>query len=97
MIYRGPGFLAVAFFGPKPTPFPPPLPSASCLFLSLPVCSRSSLLAGEVGGGARGTEAYDRDRKKALSSINRSILSANSCKEAIIYAGGARLAEHGMR
>jgi hypothetical protein len=37
----------------------------------------------------------------ALSSINRSILSATSCKEAILYAGGARLAgrlaEHGMR
>jgi hypothetical protein len=34
MIYRGPGFLAVARFGSSPNPFPP-LPAATCLSFSV--------------------------------------------------------------
>ncbi len=73
MIPKGPGFLAVVWFGSSPTPFPPLL-SASCLFfLSLPVCRRSSLLTGEGGGGGGGAKSYDGE--KAWLSINHSILS----------------------
>ncbi len=50
---------------------PPSLVSKSSLFLSLPMCRRSSLLT-ERGGGVRGAKSYDR--KKAWASINRSIL-----------------------
>jgi hypothetical protein len=50
---------------------PPPVSNLS-LFLSLPVCSRSSLLTRERGEG-RGTKSCDRE--KAWSSINHSILS----------------------
>jgi hypothetical protein len=41
----GPGFLAVVWFGSSPTPNPPPVSELS-LFLSLPMCRRSSLLTG---------------------------------------------------
>ncbi len=42
--YRGPSFLAVIWSGP----LTPSLPSASCLFLILPLCRPSSLLTGEA-------------------------------------------------
>ncbi len=73
MIYRGPGFLAVIWFGSSPTDLPH-LPSASCPSFSvfLHVCRRSSLLTWE---GGRGWEAKSNDREKAWPSINRSILS----------------------
>ncbi len=45
----GPGFLAVVWFGSSPAPLPPFPVSKLSLFLSLPVCRRSSLLTG--GGG----------------------------------------------
>ncbi len=53
MIYRGPGILAVVWFGPSSTPSPSPV---SKLSLLLPVCRRSSLPAGYGvwGGGGRG-------------------------------------------
>ncbi len=73
MIYRGPGFLRSYVSAPRP-PLPPSPVSKLPLFLSPPVCCRSSLLKGEGGGGGRGAEAYDR--KKALPSINHSILAA---------------------
>ncbi len=37
MIYRGPGFLAVVWFGSTPIPYPP-LPSTICLFFSVFLC-----------------------------------------------------------
>jgi hypothetical protein len=40
MIYRGPGFLTVVWFGSSPAPFPPATVSKFSLFLSLPVCRR---------------------------------------------------------
>ncbi len=49
MIYRGPGFLAVAWFGSSSTPSPV---SNLSLFLILPVCRRSSINCRE-GGEAR--------------------------------------------
>jgi hypothetical protein len=64
---EGLSFLAVGWFGSTPAPSPV---SKSSLFLSLPVCRRSSLLRG---GGGRGAESYDR--KKAWASINCSNLS----------------------
>ncbi len=57
-------------------PLPPSPVSKLPLFLSLPVCRRSSLLTGEkVGGGGRGVESYDR--KKAWPSVIHSLLSAS--------------------
>jgi hypothetical protein len=50
-----------------------PLPSASCLFLNLPLCRRLGLLTGEGGGG--GAKSYDGE--KVWSSIDKSILSAS--------------------
>jgi hypothetical protein len=60
-IHKGPGFLAVVWFGLAP---PTPLPSVSKLspFLSLSVCRRPILPKGEGGGrgGAlKGTVAWD--------------------------------------
>ncbi len=55
---------------------PPPLPPVSelSLFLSLPVCRRSSLLTEERGeGGGGGAKSYASE--EALSSINHLILS----------------------
>ncbi len=73
MIYRGPSFLAVAWFGSSPTPSPPSPVSKLSLFLSLPVCRRSSLLTGEEGTqGRRGKEP----NQSACSSINHSKFSA---------------------
>ncbi len=67
--YRGPGFLSFVYFGSPPS-------SPGCklsLFLSLPVCRRSSLLTEEVWEGLwEGAKSYDEE--KAWSSINRSIL-----------------------
>ncbi len=48
--YRGPDLLAVIWFGSSPPPSPV---SKLSLFLSLPVCRRSSLLMGDGGGGGR--------------------------------------------
>ncbi len=42
-------------------PLPPPPVSKLSLFLSLPICRRSSLLTGEGGGGGgAGVKSYDR-------------------------------------
>ncbi len=73
MIYEGPGFLAVAWFGSSPTPFPP-LPSASCLYFSVFLCRVSAVeLTDGRGGSGRG--AKSDHRKKAWPSTNHSILS----------------------
>jgi hypothetical protein len=64
MIYRGPGFLAVLWFGSSPT--------LLTLFLSLPV-SPVELIDGRRGGGGRGAQSYFHE--KARSSINHSIPS----------------------
>jgi hypothetical protein len=73
MIYRGPGFLAVVY---NSAPHPPLSPlSSPSLFLSLPVCRRSSLLTEWGGRGGRGAKSYDLE--KAWPSINHSILSGN--------------------
>ncbi len=50
MIYRGPGFLAVVWFGSSPNP--PPLPRQQAVSLSrLPLCRRSRLLMRRRGWG----------------------------------------------
>jgi hypothetical protein len=72
MIYGGAGFLAVYDSAPRPPPPPPPVSNLP-IFLSLPVCRRSSLLPGE--GGGRGAGSYDREI--AWPSINHSILSCS--------------------
>ncbi len=70
MIYRGPGFLTVAWFGSSHTLFPAVWKVP--LFPSLPVCRRLGFLTGE---GVRGW-AWGRilRPKKAWHSINRSKL-----------------------
>jgi hypothetical protein len=69
MIYRGPGFLAVVWFGSTPTPFP----TSRQQIVSLSVFRRSSLLTEGRGW------AWSRShvRKKAWHSINRAKLSAS--------------------
>ncbi len=52
IIYRGPGFLAVVWFGSFATPSPTPGNKLS-LFLSLPVCRPLSLQAYRGWGGDR--------------------------------------------
>jgi hypothetical protein len=56
------------------------------LFHNLPMCRRSSLLTGEDGGGEKSYEG-----KKALSSINHSILrevdSSSAEREGVNYCG----------
>jgi hypothetical protein len=79
MIYRGPGFLAVVWFSSSPIPFPPYPISSLYLFISLPVLSPVELTGrrgGGGGGGGRGAKSFDR--KKALLSINHSILSGGN-------------------
>ncbi len=52
MLYRGPGILVGVRLGSSPTPFIPPSPVNDLdVFLSIPVCRRSSLLTGEGGEG----------------------------------------------
>ncbi len=46
IIYRGPGFLMVVWFGSSPPPSPPSPVSKLSLFLSIPVSCRSSILTG---------------------------------------------------
>jgi hypothetical protein len=70
IIYRGPGFLAVVWFGSSPTPSPV---SKLSPYLSFLVCRRSSLLT--VEGGAK---SYDGE--EAWSSINNSIPSRGGLK-----------------
>jgi hypothetical protein len=67
MIYRGPGFLAVAWFGPPPTSYPPPSP-VSKLDRRHPgrLKKRDNSLTTEGRGGERVAESYDRRRKKSL-------------------------------
>ncbi len=70
MIYRGPGFFAVVWFGSSPIPSPlPPLPSVSSTggFERKATCWRER----REGGVGRGAESYNAREP----SINHSILS----------------------
>jgi hypothetical protein len=73
IMYRGPGFLALLWFGFSHTPYPPKSP------VSMPDRRQAGRLRKRAtcwrqrGEGGRGSESYDR--KKAWSSINHSILS----------------------
>jgi len=82
MIYRAPGFLAIAVIGSSTAPFPV---SNLSLFLSLPVCRWSSLLTDGEGGGEGAASSYDSE--KAGSSINQSIRSgqADEPEQKIMY------------
>ncbi len=74
IIYRGPGFLAVVWFGSLLTFSHHPLPSVSCLsYLVWLVCRRSSLLTEGGEGGGRVTKSYNCE--KAWPSINHLILA----------------------
>ncbi len=55
MFYRGPGFLAVAWFGSSPIPLPPSPVCKLSLFLSLPEC-RLELTDGRKGWEGLGEE-----------------------------------------
>jgi hypothetical protein len=69
MTYRGPlATLRSYDSAPRPPLFPPSPVSNLSLFLSLPLCRRSSLLTG-----GRGAESFDRE--KSWLSISNSILS----------------------
>jgi hypothetical protein len=60
-IYRGPGFLAVVWFGSSAPPLPSPINKLS-LFLSLPVCHR---WAYRRDGGWGGGRSQIRQRQKS--------------------------------
>ncbi len=65
-IYRGPGFLAVVWFGSTPTPFLPLSRQQVNLsvFLSLPGCVADiELTDGMKGGGARSQKNHTSPRK----------------------------------
>jgi hypothetical protein len=72
MIYRGPGFLVIIWFGSSPTPILPFPVSKLFLFLSLPVCPRSNLLPG--GGETVGEEPNLTTARKP-GPLKHSILS----------------------
>ncbi len=76
---RGPRFRAVVMIWLQARPLLPV--SKLTLFLSLPVCRRSSFLTGEKGRrGQVGSRIIDR--KKAWASLNRSILSGLPTQQA---------------
>ncbi len=58
MSYRGPGFLAVIWYGSSP--FPNSLGNKLALFLSLPVCRGLNLLTGAEGVGAEPNHTITR-------------------------------------
>ncbi len=73
IIYRGPDFFAVVWFGSSPRPSPPHSPvSKLSPFLSIPVWRRLSLLAG--GGG--GAKSDDRENPGSLEIIQYSLVPA---------------------
>ncbi len=54
VIYRGPGFLAVLWFGSSPTPFPLSFRSASCLSFSVFLCVADQACWRPTGERGRG-------------------------------------------
>ncbi len=76
MNYRGPGFLAVIWFGSLPTPSPPPaLPSASCLSFAVFLCVAGWAywrVGGRGGGEEPNSPTNSFDREKAWPSLNKS-------------------------
>jgi hypothetical protein len=66
MIYREPGFLAVVWFGPPPSPSPVSLSQSSCV-------SPDELNDGRGGGGL---EKPNRTTARNCSTINYSMLPA---------------------
>jgi hypothetical protein len=73
MIYRGPGFLAVVWFGSTPTPTSP-VSKVDQRHTTQEDWERETIRWRERGkGGGRGAESCDR--MKARSVINHSILS----------------------
>ncbi len=70
MIYRGPGFLAVIWFGSLPTPSSQLSLSKLSLFLSLPVCRRSSLLTGGGRGWGRSQIIWPQESLALYKSFN---------------------------
>ncbi len=65
MVNIGPGFLAVVWFGSTPMS-PPPLPSASCLSISVLLCVTSKAYWQE-GGGKRWGRSQIIWRRESLS------------------------------
>ncbi len=76
VIYRGPGFLAVVWFGFSHTPFSPSPVSKMSLFLNLHGVAGRAYLQGRGWGGGQGAKSYDPE--KACPSINHSILSGST-------------------
>jgi hypothetical protein len=63
IIYRGPGYLAVVWFGSKPAPFPLPLLSANCLSFSVFLCVFGRAYWQERGRGDREEPNHTAVRK----------------------------------
>ncbi len=93
--YRGSGFLAVELFGSY-SPSPAHSPSHAIklsLFLSLPVCRRSSLLTGDGGG----REWVGEEPKISTPRESLSLYKSFNTLWCMVYAGpfwNANLREH---
>ncbi len=93
MIYRGPGFHAILWFGSSSTPSP--LSSKQIVSLSQSSCVSPVELTGRWGKGWYGGGAKSYDIEKAWSLINHPILSAEyghtgycrSLRKVIYYRG----------
>ncbi len=88
MLYRGPGFLADAWFGSSPIPSAHSPVIKLFLFISLPVCHRTSLLSGE---GRRGWwRSQIIDCEKAWSSLHNSFNTSLFTKSVVmeVVVGG---------
>ncbi len=90
LIYRGPGFLVVVWFGFSAIPSPPPLVSKFSLLLSLPECRLLSLELTEMRGGGEGGGGGAKSYygEKAWSYINHSKLpdiQCNTCHKKIHF------------
>ncbi len=73
MIYRGSWGRVIRLLA-HPFPPPPPIPSANCLSFSVFLCVAGPASWRERGRGGERRWAVSYERKKAWSSINRSIL-----------------------
>ncbi len=80
MICRGPGFLAVAWFGSSPTPSPPI--SNLSLFLSLSVCRWPSLL---IWGRRRGWGRSQIMRRRVSGVLYKSFSTLRGWGEELRY------------
>ncbi len=85
MIHRGPGFLAVVWFGSSPTPLSP-LSRQLYLFLSLHVRCGRTYWRERGGGDGRGAKSYDRKNSWPSVSFNTLLICPKTVRLAKIIS-----------